>query len=242
MDGGHMNRRLLVIDDDSGLLALLSIGLAREGFEVITAKDGKEGLRLAYERHPDVVLLDVLMEGMDGWTTLQRLRQVTDVPVLILSAVTDSGSVVRGLSLGADDYIAKPCSFDVLKARVRAALRRRGDTASSDPESIFDDGNLRIDLAEQTVTRHGEPVHLTPTELRLLMYLVGHRDQIVTHRELLTNVWGPEYANETKYLGVYIRYVRQKVEDDPSNPNYVITKPRVGYCFMDRTSTEGGRS
>ena len=229
-----MNWRLLVIDDDSGLLALLSIGLAREGFEVITAKDGKEGLRLAYQHHPDIVLLDVLMEGMDGWMALQRLRQVTDVPVLILTAITDSGSVVKGLSLGADDFITKPCSFEVLKARIRSALRRREGTRFGDPDTAFDDGNLRIDLAEQTVIRKGELVHLAPTELRLLMYLVGHQGRIVPHKELLTNVWGPESVNETKYLSVYIRYLRQKVEDDPSDPDYIVTKHRVGYCFAGK--------
>ena len=236
-----MNTRLLVIDDDSGLLALLSIGLAREGFDVATATNGREGLRKAYELHPDVVLLDVLMADMDGWTTCQRLRQVTDVPIIILTALTDSGSVVKGLALGADDYITKPCSFDVLKARIRAALRRRDETTRADPDTVFDDGNLRIDLVEQTVTRQGDPVHLTPTELRLLMYLVGHRGQIVSHKHLLTNVWGPEYANETKYLGVYIRYLRQKIEDDPSNPTYIVTKHRVGYCFMNGTEAGGSR-
>ena len=226
------NGKILVIDDDSGLLALLSIGLTREGYEVATARDGAGGLRKAYELHPDLVILDVMMPGIDGWDMCQRLRLVTDTPIIILSALSDTSSVVKGLSLGACDYVTKPCSFDVLKARIRAALRYRATMASSTPENVFDDGHLCVDLIRQTVTLEGHPVRLTPTESRLLMYLVSHRNRIVPHRELMTNVWGPEYADETQYLGVYIRYVRQKIENDPSNPTYVVTKHRVGYCFV----------
>jgi DNA-binding response OmpR family regulator len=231
-----LKRRILVIDDDTGLLNLLRLSLTREGFEVATAENGKEGLRQAYEFHPDVVLLDLMMAGMDGWTACQRLRQVTHVPIIILTALADSGNVVKGLGLGADDYITKPCSFDVLKARIRAALRHRAEAPQDSPELIFDDGNLRIDMTAQTVARQGQPVHLTPTELRLLLCLVSKKGQIVSHGELLTNVWGPEYAEEVKYLGVYVRYVRQKVEDDPSNPAYILTRHKVGYSFVDSTT------
>ena len=233
-----MNGRVLVIDDDSGLLALLSMGLAREGLDVATARDGKEGLRKAYELHPDVVILDVMMAEMDGWATCSRLRQVTDVPIIMLTAAADSDSIVKGLALGADDYVTKPCSFDVLKARIRAALRRRGEGQRSDPDSVWDDGNLRIDLVEQTITRQGRAVDLTPTETRLLMYLVRHRERVIPHKELLIHVWGPQYADETKYLGVYVRYIRQKIEDDPSSPVYVITKHRVGYSFVSPASAQ----
>ncbi len=231
-----VKKRVLVIDDDVGLLNLLRISLTRDGFEVETAEDGKEGLHKAYEMHPDVVLLDLMMDGMDGWKTCERLRQVTNVPIIMLTAVSDSSSVVKGLTLGADDYIVKPCSLDVLKARIRAAIRHRAEAPVDDPDTVFDDGNLRIDLTTQTVTRKGEPVHLTPTETRLLMCLVGHRGQIVPHEELLTRVWGPEYADEVKYLGVYVRYVRQKIEEDPSDPVYIATRHKVGYCFVDTTA------
>lgn len=226
-----MNGRVLVIDNDPGLLALLSIGLAREGFDVVTARDGIEGLRKAYALHPDVVVLDVMMPEMDGWTTCERLRQVSDVPIILLTAVSDTQSVVKGLELGANDYVTKPCSFDILKARVRAAMRHKSEGQRGVSDTVFDDGNLRIDLTAQTVTRMGKPVDLTPTEMRLLMYLASQKDRIVPHRELLTHVWGPQYADETKYLGVYVRYVRQKIEDDPSSPTYLVTKHRVGYCF-----------
>jgi two-component system KDP operon response regulator KdpE len=227
-----MSNRVLVIDDDSGLLTLLSIGLGREGLDVITARDGRDGLRKAYECHPDVVILDITMPEMDGWTTCMRLRQVTDVPIIVLTALGDSDSVVKGLALGADDYVTKPCSFDVLKARIRTALRHRGERQNGDPETILNDGNLCIDLVRQTVTRQGIAIDLTPTESRLLLYLAQHRGRVVPHRELLTHVWGPQYANESKYLGVYVRYVRAKIEDDPSNPVYITTKHRVGYSFV----------
>jgi two-component system, OmpR family, KDP operon response regulator KdpE len=237
-----MKQRILVIDDDKGLLTLLTLSLSRDGYEVFTAVSGLDGLRKAYEVHPDLVLLDVMMAEMDGWTTCQRLRQVTQVPIIILTALGESENVVKGLALGADDYITKPCSFDVLKARIRAALRNWSESPHEDPDLVFDDGNLRIDLAAQTVTRQGEPVRLTPTELRLLMCLVGHKGKIVSHEELLTNVWGPEYADEVKYLGVYVRYVRQKVEDDPSNPTYIVTRHKVGYSFVDTPSAIKNRT
>ena len=227
-----MKQRILVIDDDSGLLTLLTLSLTRDGYEVFTAVNGKDGLRKAYEVHPDLVLLDLMMAEMDGWTTCQRLRQVTQVPIIILTALADSENVVKGLALGANDYMTKPCSFDILKARIRAALRNWAETPHDDPDLVFDDGNLRVDLVAHTVTRQGEPVHLTPTELRLLMCLVGHKGRIVSHEELLTNVWGPEYADEVKYLGVYVRYVRQKLEDDPSRPKYIVTRHKVGYSFV----------
>ncbi len=226
-----MSGRVLVIDNDPGLLALLSMGLAREGFDVVTASDGIEGLHKAYALHPDVVVLDIMMPEMDGWTTCQRLRQVSDVPIVVLTAVSDSPSIVKGLGLGADDYVTKPCSFDVLKARIRAALRYKGGVGRGGSDTLLDDGTLRIDLTAQTVTRKGERIDLTPTETRLLMYLASNKDRVIPHRELLTRVWGPQYANETKYLGVYVRYVRQKIEENPSSPVYVVTKHRVGYCF-----------
>lgn len=226
-----MSERVLVIDNDSGLLTLLSMGLAREGFDVVTARSGIEGLHKAYTLHPDVVVLDIMMPEMDGWTTCERLRQVSDVPIILLTGVSDTQSVVRGLGLGADDYVTKPCSFDVLKARIRAAMRHKGEGPHGTSDTVLDDGYLRVDLAAQTVTRRGSPVDLTPTEMRLLMYLASQKDRIVPHRELLTHVWGSQYADETKYLGVYVRYVRQKIENDPSSPTYLITKHRVGYCF-----------
>jgi two-component system KDP operon response regulator KdpE len=232
-----MNEKVLLIDDDAGLLTLLQLGLEREGFSVITARNGKEGVRLAYENRPDVIVLDIMMAEMDGWTTCQRLRHVCDTPIIMLTARTGGDDIIKGLSLGADDYLTKPCSFDELKARIRAVLRRSGEPAREDLQNIYSDGNLHVDLRDGTVRRHEQIVELTPTESRLLMYLASQRGRIVPHKELLINVWGPEYAKEMGYLSVYIRYLRQKIEDDPAHPRYICTRWKVGYYFAGDGAT-----
>ncbi|HET90739.1 MAG TPA: response regulator transcription factor [Chloroflexi bacterium] len=226
-----MNEKILVIDDDTGLLTLLQLGLERDGFTVITADSGKEGLRRAYETRPDVVVLDVMMPEMDGWLTCQRLRSMCDTPIIMLTAKTDQADILKGLSLGADDYLTKPCSFDELKARIRTVLRRAKADSRDEWRAIYADDHLRIDLKDGTVIRQGEEIHLTPIESRLLMYLVSQKGRIVPHRELLISIWGPEYARETSYLSVYIRYLRRKIEDDPSSPRYICTRWRMGYYF-----------
>ena len=227
-----MNERILLIDDDSGLVCILRLGLEREGFTVVTAKNGKEGVRKAYESRPDVIILDIMMAEMDGWTTCQRLRHICDTPIIMLTAMNGKQDVIKGLSLGADDYLTKPCSFDELKVRIHTVLRRSGASSRSEKQTVFDDGNLRVDLKDGTVTRRGEVVDLTPTESRLLMYLASQRRRIVPHKELLINVWGPEYEKEVGYLSVYIRYLRQKIEDDPADPRYICTRWKVGYYFV----------
>ena len=227
-----MNEKILLIDDDSGLLTLLQLGLEREGFSVVTAKSGKEGVRRAYESRPDAIILDVMMAEMDGWTTCQRLRHICDTPIIMLTAKSGGEDIIKGLSLGADDYLTKPCSFDELKARIHTVLRRSSGGPREDKQTVFDDGILQVDLRDGTVVRRGERVDLTPTELRLLMYLASQRGRIVPHKELLVNVWGPEYADEVGYLSVYIRYLRQKIEDDPANPHYICTRWKVGYYFV----------
>jgi len=226
-----MNEKVLVIDDDSGLLTLLRLGLEREKFQVVTANSGKEGLRKAYEARPDVIILDIAMPEMDGWLTCQRLRNMCDTPIIMLTARTDRADVLKGLSLGADDYLTKPCSFDELKARIHTVLRRAQAGSRDKWRDTYDDGNLRIDLRDGTVSRWGETISLTPTESRLLLYMVSQKGRIVPHRELLTSVWGPEYAEEVGYLSVYIRYLRRKVEEDPANPHYIRTRWGMGYYF-----------
>jgi two-component system KDP operon response regulator KdpE len=226
-----MNEKILVVDDNTQLLTLLRLSLERDGYTVITAESGEEGLRRAYESHPDVVILDVMMAEMDGWVTCQRLRNVCDTPIIMLTAKSSGQDVVKGLSLGADDYLTKPCSLDELKARIHTVLRRSQSSPNS-RRDVYDDGKVRIDPADGTVIRHGEPVDLTPTESRLLMYLVSQKGRIVPHKELLINVWGPEYAEEVGYLSVYIRYLRQKMEDDPADPHYIRTRWKVGYYFV----------
>jgi len=226
-----MKEKVLLIDDDEALLDLMKMGLKREGFEVFTAEDGQEGLRIAYDIQPDVIVLDIMMTQMDGWTTCQRFRNVCNTPIIMLSAKGTANDVVKGLSLGADDYVRKPCSFEELTARIRAVLRRERMEAHASWQSIFDDGVLYINLRDGTVKRRGDVINLTPTESRLFMYLVGQRGRVVPHKELLTNVWGPECSDEHRYLSVYIRYLRRKVEDDPDRPHYIRTHWGVGYSF-----------
>jgi two-component system KDP operon response regulator KdpE len=156
-----------------------------------------------------------------------------DTPIIMLTAKVDQSDVLKGFSLGADDYLTKPCSFDELKARILTVLRRARASSGEAWRDVYDDGNLHIDLMDGTVTRRGEPIYLTPTESRLLMCLVSQKGQIVPHRELLVNVWGPEYAEEVGYLSVYIRYLRRKVEDDPSAPVYICTRWGRGYYFAN---------
>jgi DNA-binding response OmpR family regulator len=210
--------------------------LERDEFEVVTAQGGEEGLRKAYSTHPDAVVLDVTMPQLDGWAVCQRLRQVTDSPIIMLTGKSDTRDVVKGLSLGADDYMVKPCKLEELKARLRKVLRRAPQSTQDDIDTVYDDGYLRIDPVSGKVTRGGALVHLTPTESRLLNYLVSQRGRIVPHRELLVHVWGPQYEEDVKYLSVYIRYLRQKLEDEPSDPDYILTKYRVGYYFEGNNS------
>jgi two-component system KDP operon response regulator KdpE len=226
-----MDPKVLVIDDDLGLLTMLRLGLELQGFDVTTACGGKEGLRRAYQTHPDVVVLDIAMSEMDGWTTCERLRQVSDVPVIMLSGKTAKADIVKSLSMGADDYLTKPCSLNELSARINSRLRRSVRSATAEKKAIYDDGHLHIDLHKELVLKDGELVELSPTEYRLLAHLVQERGHIVSHRDLLTSVWGPEYPDELRYLSVYIRYLRRKIEHDPSNPRYIQTRWKLGYLF-----------
>ena len=226
-----MSPRILLIDDDPELLTLLQLGLESGDFIVSVAKSGKEGIQKAYQIQPDLIILDIMMPEMDGWTTLQYLRQISDTPIIVLTATTSKQDVIKGLSLEADDYLTKPCTFATLKARIQMVLDRRGKRSASRWSVVYDDGHLRVDLRDKTVTRRGKPVHLTPTESRLLAHLLRQKGQFISHRELLVDVWGPEYAEEVSYLNLYIRYLRQKIEKDPANPRYIRALWERGYYF-----------
>ncbi len=224
-----MQKTILIIDDDPGLVKLLRLGLEKDGFQVITASSGEEGLRKAYHSRPNLVILDIMMPGMDGWLTCRRLRYISETPIIMLTAKTGETDLLKGLSIGADDYLKKPCSLEELKARIHAVLRRT--RASEVWREAYDDGALHIDLKNSIVRRQGKTIHLTPTETRLLMCLVSYQGQVVPHEELLTSAWGPEYSEEESYLSVYIRYLRQKIEEDPSKPQYIRTRWGLGYYF-----------
>ncbi|HNT76155.1 MAG TPA: response regulator transcription factor [Anaerolineae bacterium] len=229
-----MTIKVLLIDDDVDFLTCLQFELEQEHFGVYTAADGLIGLQKAYEVHPDMIILDLMMPDIDGWTICQRLRTVCDTPIIMLTAKSEMNDVVKGLSMGADDYMVKPCNFEELKARIYTVLRRTTAAPGAEWRSAYDDGVLYVDLESGVVTKNGELVTLTDTESRLFLYLVSHKDQVVPHRELLTNVWGPQYVQEIGYLSVYIRYIRCKIEDDPNNPQYIQKRWGLGYYFTGK--------
>lgn len=235
-----MNHRLLIIDDDLGLLALLRQWLELEGFSVATAKSGIAGLREAERTPPDLILLDVMMPKMDGWTTYSQLRNICDAPIIVLTAMATKEDIAKGVSLGVDDYLTKPCSFDELRTRIARALGERSANAH-DRFVVFDDGHLRLDLMQGASVAGHETVHLTPTESRLLLYLARRKGQMVPHRELLVNVWGPEYEEQLRYLDMYVRHLSHKIENDPTNPRYIVSNQEGGYCFADLATSAAYR-
>jgi len=227
-----LKQTVLIIDDDIDLTKIVQINLEREGFKTVVASSGVEGLQKAYSSQPDLVILDIMMPGMDGWTTCRRLREISDVPIIMLTARGMESDVVKGLELGADDYIIKPFGNKELLARINALLRRTDASATKRPP-IYSDGELIVDFIKRMVTVRDEQVDLTPTEFKLLSAFVQNEGRVLPHRFLLTQVWGPEYADEVNYLKLYVRYLRQKIEKDPSNPAYILTEWGVGYRFKE---------
>jgi two-component system KDP operon response regulator KdpE len=225
-------KRVLVVDDDPALLPLIEYTFAREGYEVLTACDGKEALKEFFAHKPDLVILDIMMPRMDGWETCRRIREVSDVPIVMLTARGQDEDIVRGLEYGADDYLTKPFSIKVLLAHARAVLRRAAlpPVEYAEPTTYADDF-LTIDLKERRITVGGEQVKLTPTEYRLLAYLVQNAGQVLTFTQILQNVWGWEYQDDLDYVRVYVWHLRQKLEQDPKNPKYIQTEIGVGYRF-----------
>jgi two-component system KDP operon response regulator KdpE len=229
-----LKETILIIDDDADLAKIVQINLKREGYDTVVAYSGVEGLQKAYSSQPDLVILDIMMPGMDGWTTCRRLREISAVPIVMLTARGMEADIVRGLELGADDYIVKPFGSKELLARIHALLRRADTSTTKRPPVYSDaDGELTVDFVKRMVTVRGTKVDLTPTEFKLLSTFVQNEGRVLPHRFLLTQVWGPEYADEVNYLKLYVRYLRQKVEEDPSNPSYILTEWGVGYRFRE---------
>lgn len=224
-------QRVLVIDDDDKLTHLLQIFLSRNGFEVSVANSGRDGLKLAYQAHPDLIILDVMMPGMDGMMTCERLREVSDVPIVMLTAKGTEEDIVGGLEKGADDYIVKPFRVSELLARIKAVLRRANNKSEVDETGVYADGELMINFSRREVIVRGEQISLTPTEYDLLLCLVRNTGRVLPRELLLAQVWGEEFVESTQYLKLYIRYLRQKIEKDPSNPEYILTEWGVGYRF-----------
>lgn len=227
-----MTEKILVIDDEEVTVQLINILLERRGYEVIKAYRAEDGLRAAYRTHPDLILLDIMMPDMDGWEVCRRLRELSDVPIVFLTAKDDVRDVVKGLEMGADDYIVKPYDNDELVARVRAHLRRAPKPSVAE-ELVFDGGNFRINFISREVRVRGNPVHLTPKEFNLLGVLARNAGRVITRADLVKEAWGPEYGDAIDSLKLYIHYLRQKVEQDPQRPTYILTSRGVGYRFAN---------
>jgi len=229
-----VGKKILVVDDDPAFLRLVEQVLTQKGYEVLSAGSGEKGLRLLFVHRPDMVLLDVVMPGMDGWQTCSRIRDISDIPIIMLTGKQKSEEdIVRGLDYGADEYLIKPVGSKELVARVRAILRRAELPSSPEAGSgiTYSDGFLTVDIAQRKVIVNGERVRLTPTEFRLLALLLQNAGRILTHKQLLEGVWGWEYIDDLDYVRIYIWHLRQKIEPDPTQPKYIITEPGVGYCF-----------
>ena len=222
---------ILLIDDDQDLAKMVQLSLEREGYQTVIAHSGLEGLREAYRVQPDLVILDIMMPEMSGWEVCQRLVEISNVPILMLTARGAEADIVKGLRLGADDYLAKPFSVAEFIARIQALLRRAGSQAQTDKPDTYSVRNLTIDLSRRLVMRGGEVVDLTPTEFKLLECFVIHSGRVLPHQFLLSEVWGPEYSGETSYLKLYVSYLRKKIEEDSANPELIVTEWGVGYRF-----------
>jgi DNA-binding response OmpR family regulator len=200
------------------------------GYDVLAAANGQEGLSIAFEERPDLVILDLMMPKMDGWSVCQRLREIGDMPILVLTALSSEAALVRSFELGADDFLTKPINLRELELRVLGLLRRV-DAPDLPEWPVYDDGTLEVDLVERRVTKNGHQIHLTATEYRLLCYLVRHAGQTVSHEHLIQTVWGSGQVGKMSSLGFYINVLRKKLEDDPSHPQYILSERGVGYRF-----------
>jgi two-component system KDP operon response regulator KdpE len=223
--------KVLVVDDEPRIARALRINLTARGYEVVTAHDGTAALRAAADAKPDVVVLDLGLPDLDGRTVIEGLRGWTSIPIIVLSARTDSGDKVAALDAGADDYVTKPFGMDELLARLRAAVRRSTAGVAAGEDAVVDTGSFSVDLAAKKVHRDGAEVHLTPTEWGVLELLVRNRGKLVDQKRLLQEVWGPAYGSETHYLRVYLAQLRRKLEPVPSRPRHLVTEAGMGYRF-----------
>jgi two-component system, OmpR family, KDP operon response regulator KdpE len=223
--------KILVVDDEPHLLKLVRSNLEAAHYKVITAIDGPIALAMLEKEGADLVILDIMMPGMDGFEVLQKIREFSVVPMIMLTAKDQEVDVVRGLKLGADDYIRKPFSVHELLARVEAVLRRGAPSEEVITRPPFVAGDFVMDFQQRRVTVRGKEIKIGPTEWKLLSQLVNNAGRVMLHADLLRKVWGPEYGGETEYLRVYISYLRNKIEENPSNPKYILTEHGVGYSF-----------
>jgi two-component system KDP operon response regulator KdpE len=222
--------KILVVDDDTFLLRFVRANLESAGYQVLLALEADPALELMEREQPDLAILDIMLPGMDGFELCQRIREFADVPILMLTARVEERDKVKGLRLGADDYVTKPFSAQELLARVEALLRRTRSEETAAPSSFSHEG-LTIDYVRRRVVANGHEVNLTPTEYKLLHQMATNAGKVMLHEELLTNVWGAEYRSEIDYLRAYIRRLRQKIEENPHSPKYLLSRPGIGYML-----------
>jgi len=225
--------KILVVDDEERMARFIRMNLEHDGFIVSEAFNGKQALQKLRDVTPDLILLDVMMPDLDGFEVLQMIREISNVPVIMLTAKGEEVDRIKGLELGADDYITKPFSPREMVSRVKAVLRRTENATGSMHGLIEVDDRLKIDFGRREVWLDGKLVKLRPTEYRLLYHLVQNAGWVVSHDQLLANVWGYEYRDEPHYVRLYINYLRKKLEEDPSHPKYILTERGVGYRFVD---------
>jgi DNA-binding response OmpR family regulator len=233
------NQKILVVDDEERIARFIRLNLEHDGFQVVEAYRGQEAMDKLRTTLPDLMLLDIMMPDMDGFEVLKLVREVSDVPVIMLTAKGEEDDKVKGLELGADDYITKPFSPRELVSRVKAVLRRSEIQGESSNEVIQVDDRLKIDFNRREIWILDKLVNLRPTEYRLLYHLVQNAGWVLTYDQILSRVWGYEYRDEPHYVRLYVNYLRQKLEQDPANPKYILTERGIGYRFLDfkRTKT-----
>ncbi|MGI6575025.1 MAG: response regulator [bacterium] len=231
-----MQEKIMVVDDEPTILELLQINLERSGFAVVTANNGEEALKLARQEQPQLIILDVMMPGLDGFETLRELRKTIEVPVIMLTAKGDDIDKILGLELGADDYVTKPFNPRELVARIKAILRRMDKVMSTPEVEIIKIGNLKLDLERHHVEIAGRIVALTPKEFELLELLMSNPGKVFSRETLLDQVWGYDYYGDSKTVDVHIRRLREKIEADPSSPVNILTVWGVGYKFREKTA------
>lgn len=234
-----MRRKILVIDDDQSFLEALKQAFLSDEYELMTAHRGQDGLQQALAFHPDLIFLDVMMPEMDGWEVCRRLREFTNIPLIFLTAKEGEENIVKGLMLGGDDYMLKPVRVAELRARVDALLRRAESGRPSFHAPSYDDGELFVDLTQPKVLLHGRPVDLTPQEYRVLAILAQNAGQVVTYRELLRRAWGPDFGGMESYIHLYVCYLRSKLEDNPGEPQRILTRRGTGYMLYRRPTPLG---
>lgn len=224
---------VLIIEDEMAIRRFLRASLSANGYAIYESATGGEGLMLASSHLPDVIILDLGLPGMDGLEVTRRLREWATMPIIVLSARGKENDKIAALDAGADDYLTKPFSVGELLARMRVALRHASQRAGAAPQPVFEAGNLKIDFGRRLVFVEDKQIHLTPIEFKLLATLAKHAGMVITHQQLLREVWGPAYASEAHYLRVYMRQLRNKIETQPAQPRYLLTEPGVGYRLVD---------